>query len=198
MTEARAAAAHRIRRPIEAACDWIGRACATSTTSRYSETLKRRIETALHAYLTLEQRIVQVRAAAEHDINRIRQQQAIAVWQMSRAGRTVPQISELLEISQADAWQLLSAGRSAAAHATDDRVFHRTNPPNQQQPPALSSAASPIGHAGRQHRILREVDDLTTSTSATTAAQPTHLCYTAPTNFSHPTTRDENASPPLK
>ena len=146
MTEARAAAAYRIRRPTEAACDWIGRACATSTTSRYSETLKRRIETALHAYLTLEQRLEQVRAAAEHDINRIRQQQAIAVWQMSRAGRTVPQISELLEISQADAWQLLSAGRSAAAHATDNRRWAQTPVApggGQQGIPVLLDGISP-------------------------------------------------------
>ena len=146
MTEARAAAAYRIRRPTEAACDWIGRACATSTTSRYSETLKRRIETALHAYLTLEQRLVQVRAAAEHDINRIRQQQAIAVWQMSRAGRTVQQISELLKIYQADTWQLLSAGRSAAAHATDDRRRAQTPVPpggGQQGIPVLLDGVFP-------------------------------------------------------
>lgn len=154
MTEARAAAAYRIRRPTEAACDGIGRACATSTTSRHSETLQRRIETALHAYVALEQRIEQVRAAAEHDINRIRQQQAIAVWQMSRAGRTVPQISELLEISQADAWQLLSAGRSAAARAAEDRFFHRTNPPDQQQPPAPHPQPAPPDMPSAEPRIL--------------------------------------------
>jgi hypothetical protein len=58
------------------------------------------------------------------------------VWQISHTGRTVQQISKLLDIPQADTWQLLSAWRTAAAHATDDRPSHSTNPPDQQQAPA--------------------------------------------------------------
>ena len=96
---------------------------------------QRRIDTARHAYVALEQRIEQIHTAARNDINQIRRQQAIVVWQMSHTGCTVQQIAELLDISPADAWQLLSAGGTAAAHATADRPSHRTNPPGQQQPP---------------------------------------------------------------
>jgi hypothetical protein len=115
---------------------------------------ERRIETARHAYVALEQQIEQVRAAAHNDIEQVRQQQAIAVWQVSQTGRTVPQISELLEIPQADTWQLLSAGRTAAAHATDDRLFHRTNPPDQQQPPAPHPQPAPPDMPSAEPRIL--------------------------------------------
>jgi hypothetical protein len=137
MTEARAAAARRrIRRPTEAAVELDRPRQRNVDYLQAQQDADRRIETARRAYVALEQQIEQIHAAAHNDINQIRQQQAIAVWQMSHTGRTVAQISELLEIPQADTWQLLSAGRTGAAHATDDRPFHRTNPPNQQQPPA--------------------------------------------------------------
>src|SRR5205085_453691 len=95
-------------------------------------------------------------AAAQNDINQIRQQQAIAMWQMSLAGRTVAQISVLLEIPQADTWQLLSAGRTAAAHATDDRVFHRTSPPDP--PPPRAPYPAPPDTPSAQQRIRCGVD----------------------------------------
>jgi hypothetical protein len=117
---------------------------------------ERRIGTARRAYVALEQQIERIHAAAQNSINQIRRQQAIAVWQMSHTGRTVSQISELLGISQADAWQLLSAGRTAAAHATDDRLFHCTNPPDPQQPPAPHPAPPDMPSA--QQRIRSGVD----------------------------------------
>jgi hypothetical protein len=139
MTEARTAVAHRrLRRPPEAG-ERLDRPRQHNVD--YLQALHdadRRIETVRRAYVALEHRIEQIHAAAQSDINQIRQQQAIAVWQMSRTGRTVAQISELLGIPQADAWQLLSAGRTAAAHATDDRGFPRPNSPDSQQPLAIT------------------------------------------------------------
>lgn len=117
MTEARAAAQRRrTRRPTEAA----GRLDRSRRRNVDYLQAQRdaggRIEAALHAYVALEQQIEQVRAAAQNDIKQIRQQQAIAVWQMSHVGRTVRQIAELLEIPHKDIRRLLSAGRTAAAH----------------------------------------------------------------------------------
>jgi hypothetical protein len=157
MTEARAAAARprtwrppevavRLDRPRQRNVDYVHGQHDTDP----------RIETARRAYVALEQHIEQIHAAAHNDINRIRQQQAIAVWQMSRAGRTVPQISELLAIPQADAWQLLSAGRTAAARATDDRLFHRTHPPDHPQPRAPHPAPADLPSA--EQRVLSWVD----------------------------------------
>ena len=131
MTEARPAAA---RRPTEAAASLDRLRQRNVDYLRPQPDAQRRIDTALHAYVALEQQIEQIHTAARNDINQIRQQQAIAVWQMSQTGRTVQQIAELLDIPQADTWQLLSAGRIAAAYATDDQPSHHTNPPDQQQP----------------------------------------------------------------
>jgi hypothetical protein len=157
MTEARAGAARqRVRRPSEAAVRLDRARQRNVDYLQGQQDAERRSETARRAYVALEQQIEQIHAAAHNDINQIRQQQAIAVWQMSLAGRTVPQISQLLAIPQADAWQLLSAGRTAAAHATDDRHFHRTHPPDQQQPPAPHPAPPDMPSA--QQRILSWVD----------------------------------------
>lgn len=48
---------------------------------------------------TLERRIEQIGTAAHTETEQIRQRQAIAVWHISDAGRTLDQIAELLEIS---------------------------------------------------------------------------------------------------
>lgn len=133
MTEARAAAA---RWPSEAAVRLDRPRQRTVGYLPGQHDAQRRIDIARRAYVALEQQIEQIHAAAQNDINQIRQQQAIAVWHISHTGCTVAQISELLEIPQADTWQLLSAERAAAAHPTDDTAFPRTNPPGQQQPPA--------------------------------------------------------------
>ncbi|MBV8996712.1 MAG: hypothetical protein JO287_24090 [Pseudonocardiales bacterium] len=157
MTEARAGAARRgLRRPTEAAVRLDRPRQRTVDDLQGQPDAERWIETARRAYVALAQQIEQVHAAAQDDVDQIRQQQAIAVWQMSLASRTVVQISELLAISQADTWQLLSAGRSAAAHATDDRVFLRTNSPDPPQPPAPYPA--PPDTPSAHQRIRSGVD----------------------------------------
>jgi hypothetical protein len=92
---------------------------------------ERRIETALKNYVDvdvlisvveqerdekvsdLERQIEQAREAARLKVEQLRVQQAIAVWQLNSAGRTVEQIAELLELSQKEARRLVSAGRTA-------------------------------------------------------------------------------------
>jgi hypothetical protein len=149
MTEARAGAA---RRPSEAAVRLDRPRQRTVGYLQGQHDAERRIDTARRAYVALAQQIEQIRAAAQNDINQIRQQQAIAVWQLSRTGCTVAQISELLEIPLADTWQLLSAERAAAAHATDDRAVPRTHPPDQQQPPAPYPAPPDLPSAHQRIR----------------------------------------------
>jgi hypothetical protein len=128
MTEAHSGAAVRPDRPQQRNLDYL----------QPQRDAQRRIKTALHAYVALEQRVEQIHTAAHNDINQIRQQQAIVVWQISHTGRTVQQIAELLDISQADTWQLLSTGRTAAAHATPTRPATTPSP---------SPVASPTRHA---------------------------------------------------
>jgi hypothetical protein len=141
MTEARVAAQHRpARRPTEAALRLDRPRTRNVDHLQAQRDAQRRIETAVQAYVAGEQQIEQIRAAAQNHITQIRQQQAIAVWHISHAGRTVQQISELLEIAQKDTQRLLSAGWTAAAHQptlqpTDDRPSDCTNSPDQQQPP---------------------------------------------------------------
>jgi hypothetical protein len=143
MTEAHSGAAVRPDRPRQRNLDYL----------QPQRDAQRRIKTALHAYVALEQQIEQIHTAAHNDINQIRQQQAIVVWQISHTGRTVQQIAELLDISQADTWQLLSAGRTAAAHATDDRPSHSTNPPDQQKPPPPHPWPAPPDMPSEEQRI---------------------------------------------
>jgi hypothetical protein len=148
MTEARAAAQRRLDGPRQRNVDYL----------QAQRDAERRIETALHAYVALEQQIEQVRAAAQNDINQIRQQQAIAVWQISLAGHPVQQISKLLEISQKDTRQLLTAGRTAAAQPTDERPSHSTNPPDQQEPPTPHPQPAPLNMSSAEQRMLSSVD----------------------------------------
>lgn len=144
MTEARAEAAVCPDRPRQRNVDY----------PQAQRDVERRIDTALHAYVALEQQIEQIHTAAQNDINQIRQQQANVVWHISHTGRTVQQIAELLDIPQADTWQLLSAGRTAAAHATDDRLSPSTNPPDQQQPPPPHPWPAPPNMPSEKQRTL--------------------------------------------
>ncbi|MGH4009674.1 MAG: hypothetical protein ACRDTH_16245 [Pseudonocardiaceae bacterium] len=119
---------------------------------------ERRIEAALKVYVDadvsisvierardekvagLERQIEQAREAAQERIEQIRAQQAVAVWQLNAAGRTVEQIAELLEVSQKEARRLLSAGRTAAESdpiAAQDKSSTPSGnaaPADQQQP----------------------------------------------------------------
>lgn len=143
---------------------------------------ERRIEAALKVYVDadvsistverardekvagLEQQIEQAREAAQERIEQIRAQQAVAVWQLNAAGRTVEQIAELLEVSQKDTRRLLSAGRKAAdldAVAAPDNSSTPSNravpvdgrEPAQQQPPPMPAEAASV-----EQRNLRRVD----------------------------------------
>jgi hypothetical protein len=155
VTEARAAAApRRARRRTEATVRPDRPRQHNLDYPQAQRDAQRRIDTLLHAYVALEQRIEQIHTAAQNDINQIRQQQAIAVWQISHTGRTVQQISKLLEIPQADTGQLLSTGRTAAAHTTDDRPSPSTNPPDQQQSPAPHPQPTPPTMPSEEQQIL--------------------------------------------
>ncbi len=149
MTEARAAAKRRrARQPTEAAVRLDRPRRRNVDYLQAQRDAERRIETALHAYLALEQQIEQVRVAAQNDIKQIRLRQAIAVWQISHVGHTVQQISELLEIPQKDTRRLLSAGQIAA---------HQPTPQPTHDKPLPAVAGQPVGgvvHAGQCLRRL--------------------------------------------
>jgi hypothetical protein len=70
----------------------------------------------------LVQQIKLVREVAQRKIEQLRQQQTMAVWQLSDAGRTADQIAELLELPLTEARRLLGTGspmaRSDAAAVT--------------------------------------------------------------------------------
>jgi hypothetical protein len=181
MTEDRVGAQRRrVRRPTEAAARLERLRKRNADQLRAQRDAERRIESALQAYVdaevsvggveqtrdgkiaNLEQQIEQVRAAAQEEIEQIRLQQAVAVWQISDAGRTVQQISELLEIPQKDTRQLLSTGRTAAAYQaapepTHDRPADGPNPHEPQQPPT-PHAQQAAPELPSEQRILSGVD----------------------------------------
>ncbi|MGH4011283.1 MAG: hypothetical protein ACRDTH_24505 [Pseudonocardiaceae bacterium] len=141
---------------------------------------ERRIEAALTAYVDadvsitaverardekvtgLEQQIEQAREAAQERIEQVRAQQAVAVWQLNTAGRTVEQIAELLEVSQKEARRLLSAGRTAA-ESDPDAVSGSSTPfdnaaPAEQQQPAQQQPSPVSAGVESEQRGLRGVD----------------------------------------
>lgn len=106
---------------------------------------ERRVKTALKAYAKahvsiravernrddkaahLVQQIKLAREVAQRKIDQLRQQQTMAVWQISHAGRTADQIAELLELPLQEAHRLLGTGsptaksETAAARSHDPR-----------------------------------------------------------------------------
>jgi hypothetical protein len=90
---------------------------------------ERRVEAALNDYVdadvsisaieqaceekirALKRLIEQARTAAQAEVEHIRARQAMAVWQISDAGRTVGQIVELLELPEKEARRLVRVGR---------------------------------------------------------------------------------------
>jgi hypothetical protein len=110
------------------------------TEQRRDREAERRVKTALKAYAkadvsirtveqdrdekaaNLVQQIKLAREVAQRKIEQLRQQQAMAVWQISDAGRTPDQIAELLELPLKEAHRLLGTGpptaRPDAAAAT--------------------------------------------------------------------------------
>lgn len=113
---------------------------AQETEQRSDRDVERRVKTALKAYAkadvsiraveqnrderaaNLVQQIKLAREVAQRKIDQLRQQQAMAVWQIRDAGRTVDQIAELLELPLPEAHRLLATGpptaRSNAAATT--------------------------------------------------------------------------------
>ncbi|MGH3811784.1 MAG: hypothetical protein ACRDUV_04925 [Pseudonocardiaceae bacterium] len=140
----------RARRPTEAAARLERLRKRNTDQLEAQREAERRIEAALKAYVDadvsisaveqdqddkvvgFERQITQTRTTAGAKIEEIRQQQAVAVWHISDAGRTVEQIAELLEMSQKDARRLLSIGRTAA----DSDVTGRGSKPANSTAPA--------------------------------------------------------------
>jgi hypothetical protein len=75
----------------------------------------------------LVQQIKLAREVAQRKLEQLRQQQTMAVWQISDAGRTADQIAELLELPLHDARRLLGTS----------------------SPTASADAAAPTGHSPR-------------------------------------------------
>jgi len=158
MTEARPAAA---RRPTEAAASLDRLRQRNVDYLRPQPDAQRRIDTALHAYVALEQQIEQIHTAARNDINQIRQQQAIAVWQMSQTGRTVQQIAELLDIPRQTHGSYCPPGESPP------RTPQTTNPPTTPTP-QISTSPVPVTQPrriGRQNNNRSRAGSLLTNTA---------------------------------
>ena len=152
MAEDRTAAKRRrARRPTEAAArlDRLRKRNADQLeTQREAE---RRVESALRAYVDadisisaveqardekvrgLERQIELARTATQEEIEQIRARQAMAVWQINDAGRTVEQISDLLELPEKETRLLLRVGRTTANTDTGD---HNSAPTVQRQQPS--------------------------------------------------------------
>jgi hypothetical protein len=120
---------------------------------------ERRVEAALNDYVdadvsisaieqaceekirALKRLIEQARTAAQAEVEHIRARQAMAVWQISDAGRTVGQIVELLELPEKEARRLVRVGRPTTntntnAVASGDRnaaLSDGQEPPSEQR-----------------------------------------------------------------
>jgi transcription initiation factor TFIIIB Brf1 subunit/transcription initiation factor TFIIB len=148
----------RARRPTEAAArlERVRRRNAEQLEAQREA--ERRIETALTAYVDaevsihavehdrddklaiLERQIEQAHTTAQVKIEEIQAQQAIAVWHINDAGRTVEQIAELLEVPHKEARRLLHAGRTAAN--SDATTTEPTDPHQPTEQPAQTVQAS--------------------------------------------------------
>lgn len=178
MTEEGTTKRHRARRPTEVAARLERLRQRNAEQLEAQREAERRIETALKAYVeadvsihtverdrdekfaALERQTEQVREAALEKVEQIRAQQAIAVWQLNTAGRTVEQIAELLEVSQKDTRRLLSAGRAATQSDPVAAPGESSTPSGNADPaeqPALQASPMPAGAASEQ-RDLGGVD----------------------------------------
>lgn len=119
----------RARRPTEAAARLDRLRRRNTDQLEAQREAERRIEVALNDYVDadvsisaieqaceekvrdLERQIEQARAAAQTEIEQIRARQAMAVWQINDAGRSVGQIGELLELPEKEARRLVRVGR---------------------------------------------------------------------------------------
>lgn len=112
----------------------------------------------------LQRQIEQAREAAQDRIEQIRAQQAVAVWQLNTAGRTVEQIAELLEVSQKETRRLLSAGRTAAeldpvaAQGKSSTPSGNNAAPADQQQPAQQQPSPVSAGVASEQRDLPGID----------------------------------------
>lgn len=175
----------RARRPTEAAARLQRLRTRNANQLEAQREAERQIEAALKVYVDadvsisvverardekvtgLERQIEQAREAAQERIEQIQAQQAVAVWQLNAAGRTVEQIAELLEVSQKEARRLLSAGRTAAeldlvtAPDASGTPSGNADPADQQQPSQVSAGAA------SEQRHLSGIDSHQDGTDAT-------------------------------
>jgi hypothetical protein len=153
MAEDRTAAKRRrARRPTEAAArlDRLRKRNADQLeTQREAE---RRVESALQAYVDadisisaveqardekvrgLERQIELARTTTQEEIEQIRTRQAMAVWQVNDAGRSVEQISDLLELPEKETRRLLRVGRTTANTDTGGHNHDGAPTVQRQQP----------------------------------------------------------------
>jgi hypothetical protein len=151
----------RARRPTEAAARLNRLRQRNADQLEAQREAERRVESALQAYVDadisiitveqacdekvsgLERQIELARTAAQEEIEQIRARQAMAVWQINDAGRTVEQISELLELPEKETRRLLRVGRATADTDTGDRN-HDGAPAVQQPQPSEQRGLSGI------------------------------------------------------
>lgn len=125
MTEGRTTTRRRARRSTESTARLERMRQRNADQLEAQREAERRIETALQAYVdaevsisalerdrddkvaALEQLIEQACAAAQVEIDQVRTQQAMAVWHIRDAGRTVQQIAELVELPQTEVRRLV-------------------------------------------------------------------------------------------
>jgi transcription initiation factor TFIIIB Brf1 subunit/transcription initiation factor TFIIB len=129
----------RARRPTEAAARLDRLRKRNADQLEAQREAERRVESALQAYVDadisisaveqtrdekvsgLERQIELARTSAQEEIEQIRARQAMAVWQINDAGRTLEQITELLELPEKEARRLLRVGRATANTDSGDR-----------------------------------------------------------------------------
>jgi hypothetical protein len=174
MVEDDATKRRRARRPTEVAARLERLRQRNADQLEAQREAERRIETALKAYVDadvsisavarardekvagLERQIEQAREVAQDRIEQIRAQQALAVWQLNGAGRTVEQIAELLEMPQKETRRLLSVGRSVAESDPAAAPGKNSSPSGNnavsahRQQPAQQPAPIPAGAVSEQ------------------------------------------------
>lgn len=151
----------RARRPSEAAARLERLRQRNADQLQAQREAERRIEAALKTYVDADVSISTVErerddkiAALEHQIEQIREtgrvkteqirvRQALAVWQLHTAGRSVEQIAELLECPRKEARRLLSAGRTAAEPEPDTAPDHNRTTAGNSQPTTRQQLATP-------------------------------------------------------
>lgn len=178
MGEKESSTRRRARRPTEAAARLERLRQRNAEQLEAQREAERRIETALKSYVdadvsihaveqdrddklaSLERQIEQTRTATQEKVEDLRARQAMAVWDISDAGRTVEQIAELLEVSQKEARRLLHAGRTAANSDATKKTGQRGTSADNTAPSDSPQTAKPVAtvQASVEQRDLIGID----------------------------------------